>query len=77
MTTTVTKWGNGLGLHIPQYVAKEIGIKNGTRVEMKIIDGTIIIKPKVCSLRELLDQITPENLHEEFSFGERTGNEEW
>lgn len=77
MIATITKWGNGLGLHIPQYAAKEIGIKNGTPVEIKIVDGAITIKPRAYSLKELLDQITPENLHGEIQTGKRVGKEEW
>ncbi len=77
MIATITKWGNGLGLHIPQYAAKEIGIKNGTPVEIKIVDGSITIKPRAYSLKELLDQITPENLHGEIQTGKRVGKEEW
>ncbi|HUS88233.1 MAG TPA: AbrB/MazE/SpoVT family DNA-binding domain-containing protein [Desulfosporosinus sp.] len=77
MIATITKWGNGLGLHIPQYAAKEIGIKNGTPVEIKIVDGSIVVKPITYSLKELLDQVSPENLHGEIQTGERMGNEEW
>lgn len=77
MISTITKWGNGLGLHIPQYLAKEIGIKNGTSVDIKIADGVMVVKPKVYSLKELLDQVTPENLHGEIKTGERVGKEEW
>lgn len=77
MISTITKWGNGLGLHIPQYLAKEIGIKNGTSVDIKIVDGVMVVKPKAYSLKELLDQVTPENLHGEITTGERVGKEEW
>lgn len=77
MVAIITKWGNGLGLHIPQYVAKEIGVKNGTPVDISIVDGSIVVKPITYSLKELLDQVTPENLHREIHTGERIGNEEW
>ena len=77
MVAIIKKWGNGLGLPIPQYVAKEIGIKNGILVDIKIVDGSIIVKPRIYSLKGLLDQVTPENLHREIRTGERSGNEEW
>jgi len=77
MVTIIAKWGNGLGLHIPQYVAKEIGLKSGTAVDIKIVGGAIVVKPRIYSLKELLDQVTPENLHREIHTGERIGNEEW
>jgi len=77
MVAIIAKWGNGLGLHIPQYVAKEIGLENGTPVDIKIVDGAIVVKPRTYCLKELLDQVTPENLHREIHTGERNGNEEW
>lgn len=77
MVSIITKWGNGLGLHIPHYVAKEIGVKNGTPVDIQIVDGSIVVKPRTYSLKELLAQVTPENLHREIYTGERIGNEEW
>ena len=52
MVAIIAKWGNGLGLHIPQYVAKEIGLENGTPVDIKIVDGAIVVKPRTyCSIR--------------------------
>ena len=77
MVGIITKWGNGLGLHIPQYVAKEIGVKNGTPVDIKIVDGSLVVKPRTYSLKELLDQVTSDNLHGEIRTGERIGDEEW
>ncbi|HZK85527.1 MAG TPA: AbrB/MazE/SpoVT family DNA-binding domain-containing protein [Desulfosporosinus sp.] len=77
MGVIIAKWGNGLGLHIPQYVAKEIGLESGTPVDIKIVDGAIVVKPRAYTLKELLNQVTPENLHREINTGERSGNEEW
>ena len=50
---------SGSRLHIPQYVAKEIGVINGTPVDIKIVDGSIVVKPRTYSLKELVDQVTP------------------
>ena len=77
MVAIITKWGNGLGLHISNYVAKEIGIKNGTPVDIKVMDGSIVVKPRKYSLKDLLAQVTPDNLHGEIHTRERVGNEEW
>jgi antitoxin MazE len=60
-----------------EMISKEIGIKNGSSVDVKIVDGVMVVKPKVYSLKELLDQVTPENLHGEIKTGEQVGKEEW
>ncbi|WP_040881275.1 AbrB/MazE/SpoVT family DNA-binding domain-containing protein [Marinococcus halotolerans] len=63
---TVQKWGGSLGVRIPSNIAKNFKINDGTQVEVKEVDGVIIIKPiyEEPSLDEMLEQITPENLHE-------------
>ena len=63
---TVHKWGGSLGVRIPSNIAKNFKINDGTQVEVKEVDGVIIIKPvyEEPSLDEMLEQITPENLHE-------------
>jgi len=50
--------------------------KNGTPVNTKIVKEGIVVNLKTYSLKELLDQVTPENLHGEIDTGERIGNEE-
>lgn len=40
------------------------------------IEGNIPVQPQYL-LEELLAQITPENLHSEFDFGEPQGKEVW
>jgi antitoxin MazE len=80
MELTVAKWGNSLAVRIPQGLAKEISIQEGTEVDLSVIDGTLIIKPayrKRYSLEELVSGITPENRHDEVDWGEAVGNEYW
>jgi antitoxin MazE len=43
----------------------------------RIVNGSIVVKPGIYTLKELIDQVTPENLHREIHTGERIGNEEW
>jgi antitoxin MazE len=80
MGATVAKWGNSLAVRIPQNLAREIAVEEGTEVELSVIDGTLIIKPashKQYSLEELVSGITPENRHDEVDWGEAVGNEFW
>lgn len=80
MTTTVQKWGNSLALRIPSALAKDIHLHRGSEVEVAIVEGTMVIKPKgrrKYSLRQLLKGITGENLHKEQDWGGPVGREIW
>jgi antitoxin MazE len=70
----VAKWGNSLGVRIPRVLANKIGLHEGTPVDVSIKDSHIIIS-KEYSLNSLLDQVTPENIHEEVQFGPACGKE--
>ncbi|GGN55696.1 multidrug transporter MatE [Oceanobacillus indicireducens] len=77
MPATVQKWGNSLGIRIPKKVAEELGIVNGSQMEIIVKEGQIILKPAKIelTLEELMVQITRENQHEEIDFGKQEGNE--
>jgi antitoxin MazE len=80
MSTTVAKWGNSLAVRIPQNAAKELNLIEGVEVEIGVSDGTLIIRPKShrrYSLEELVNAITPENVHAEINSGSVVGNESW
>lgn len=71
-------WGNSLAVRIPQHLAKEIYLAEGSEIELTVIDGTLVIKPKIrkrYSLDQLIHGITPENLHAEIDSGTAVGNE--
>lgn len=80
MVATVAKWGNSLAVRIPQHLAKAIQLAEGTEIELDIVDGALVVKPrnrKRYSLDALVNQITPENLHTEMDSGIAVGNEVW
>ncbi|OCQ88927.1 MazF family transcriptional regulator [Nostoc sp. MBR 210] len=80
MIATITKWGNSLAIRIPQSLAKEIQIAEGSEVEIGVVDGNLVVKPKIrkrYSLDELVQEITPDNLHAEVDTGINVGNEVW
>lgn len=45
MKTTVRKIGNSLGNTIPAAFARDIGIEEGSEINISIKDGNIIIEP--------------------------------
>lgn len=80
MVAMIAKWGNSLAVRIPQDLAKEMNLTEGSKVELVLVDGNLVIKPKTrrqYSLEELIQAITPENLHGEIDSGTAMGNEVW
>ena len=77
MPQTIVKWGNSLGLRIPQSIAEQIKLSEGSQVVLEVVDGNLVIKPKRTkySLDALLEDITQENLHGETDTGRPVGNE--
>lgn len=76
MTTRVQKWGNSLAVRIPSHIAEEMGIHQGSEIDMRVEDHVIKLVPKKKkpTLQELLAKVTPENRHDEIDFGVE-GNE--
>jgi antitoxin MazE len=80
MVAIVAKWGNSLAIRIPQNLAKEIHLAEGAEIDLGIVDGNLVVKPRTrkrYSLDELVNAITPENLHGEIDSGVAVGNEFW
>ncbi len=76
----IVKWGNSLGLRIPKSFAKEVGISEGSIVDLSLDEGRLVIcvasQPEY-SLEDLLDGVIAENLHTEIDSGGPVGAEQW
>lgn len=80
MKRKINKWGNSLGLRIPKLVASEVGIEEDSLVDLKIVNGSIVISPARVTppeLKELLSRVTKDNLHGEVKTGPVIGREAW
>ena len=80
MKTRVQKWGNGLTLRIPKSFAAEVGLDPNSPVEMSLRNGKLIVVPSEkprFTLRQLLAQVSEENLHHEVDTGPAVGGEAW
>ena len=80
MDTTIQKWGNSLAVRIPRSVVKGIRLHQGVVVDVTLVGGKIIVKPKrqrQYTLTQLLRGVTRRNRHAEHDWGERAGQEAW
>jgi antitoxin MazE len=80
MKTRIQKWGNSLALRIPKPFAIEVGLERNSTVEVSVVDGRLVIEPEAepgALLRDLLAQVTKENLHGEVDTGVAVGMEAW
>ena len=78
MQTKVQKWGNSLGVRIPRGLAEEVGLGAGTEVSLTAKDGELVLSPTIPSrlrLADLLEGITPENVHASIDTGDAVGAE--
>jgi antitoxin MazE len=76
--------GNNLALRIPKSVAQALNLRTGSRVELAIENGALVLRPivrrertRVYTIDELLRGMTKENVPQEVDWGEARGNEGW
>jgi antitoxin MazE len=78
MKTRIQKWGNSLALRIPKSFAAESHLEQGMLVDVSLLDGKLLVtplRPPAVTLEELLEGITPQNLHHEVDTGPAVGSE--
>ena len=64
MDCKLNKWGNSYAVRIPQSLLKELGIQENDLLDISLQKGQIVLKKKnPYSLKEMLKNITPDNLH--------------
>ncbi len=80
MNTTIQKWGNSLAVRIPRSVAKDISLHQGSVVDVALVAGKIVVKPRRqqhYALAQLLKGVTKRNRHAELDWGGQVGQEVW
>jgi len=78
MEAVVKKWGNSLGIRIPNLIARELSLKDGSFVTITDRGQEIVIKPiQKNNLFEMLSQINEKNIHKEIKTTGPVGNEVW
>jgi antitoxin component of MazEF toxin-antitoxin module len=75
--TRVFRAGNSLAIRIPSAIVKRMGLEEGASIEMAVDRGVMYVrKPPSRVLADMIERITPQNLHEP-SFEEPRGSERW
>ena len=73
--SSVKRWGNSPAVRIPATLMQALNLN------IDLVDGKLIIEPvrkePVFTLAELVNDITPENLHENIDWGEPKDKEVW
>ena len=79
MKATIQKWGNSLAIRIPKNITKDTRVSEGSNIDIMVENGNIVLSPrkKEYSLKELLKNITIENIHSEISTDNQIGGEIW
>ncbi len=80
MVVKIQKWGNSLALRIPKAFTREINIEDGSKVNLVLEDGKLMVIPmelKHYKLSKLLLQIQENNLHGEVDTKGPVGKESW
>ena len=77
MLSHIQKWGNSLGVRIPEQLAKKLNLHAGSSVILEIEKGNLIIQTPKYELDTMLSSITPQNRHHLAIEDAQTGHEEW
>ncbi|MBW3623588.1 MAG: AbrB/MazE/SpoVT family DNA-binding domain-containing protein [Armatimonadetes bacterium] len=80
MQARVQKWGNSLAVRIPKSFPAESKLDQNSVVEMWVENGRIVLLPVAqpqLALAQLLEGVTPDNLHQEIETGASSGQEAW
>jgi len=81
LISEIKKWGNSLAIRIPKSFAKEIAVKEGSRVDISIDENKIVIEPAVkpekYELKDLLSEVKESNIHKEYLKDSPHGKEIW
>jgi antitoxin MazE len=80
MKTAVRRWGNSLAVRIPRTYASETRISEGSKVELTLKEGALIVRPLLRqrhSLASLLKRVSASNRHEAMFSDKAVGQEVW
>lgn len=78
MQTELSRWGNSLAVRIPKETLKQANFREGDSLALtsaKPGEITLKVRRKRRTLQEMVDAITPENMHGKVDWGMPRGKE--
>jgi antitoxin MazE len=75
MAVTLQKWGNSVGVRLPKPMLAQVGLKEGTQVDVLVEGDHLVIRRKRLKLADLLAQCKPENRPDPIDWGPDVGRE--
>jgi antitoxin MazE len=78
--STISKWGNSLGVRIPQEATEHLQLRAGEKVQLEVGADSITIRPsrkrrRKWTLKALLKGVTPAKVGGELDWGPAVGKE--
>ena len=75
MSVTLRKWGNSIGVRLPKPMLEQIGLHEGSKVDVAVEGDRLVIRRRRVTLDELLARCKPENRPYPIDFGPPVGKE--
>ena len=76
-TTYVSRWGASLAIRIPKAIAQQLGVQEGSAVEIIPGENQVVLRKRLFVLSDMLAEVTDDNCHAEQDAGPAVGNEGW
>ncbi len=80
MIQKVDRWGNSLGIRLPKQFTEQLALNEGSAVVVTLEKNVLVLRPqkkKEQTLKQLLERITQDNLHDAVDWGAPRGKEVW
>ncbi len=79
VTQKLSQWGNSLGIRLPQAIIQQIGLTEGDIISIELENNRIVLSParQKYTLEALLQNVKPEQQHDEIEWGDAQGEEQW
>ncbi len=75
MPVTLQRWGNSIGARLPKPTLEQVGLAEGSQVEVVVEGDHLVVRRQRLKLADLLAQCRPENRPDPVDFGPPVGRE--
>jgi antitoxin MazE len=78
LTIFISKWGNSLAVRLPKQILERARLSEGDELDVEVSGQGLVLRPRHRrNLKDMLAQITPDNVHGEMFDDAPIGNEVW